>query len=79
MKLEYSLGELDKTKMEHLKERKLLLAKKTSLTSFKKLETSLSNNNTFVLPERIKVIRVDKQKRYMPYKTSLESSPLPEP
>lgn len=79
LKLEYSLGELEKMKMEHLKERKLLFAKKTSLISFKKLETSLNNKNTFVLPDRIKVIHADKEKRYMPYKTSLERSLLPEP
>jgi hypothetical protein len=79
LKLEYSLGELEKAKMERLKERKSLIAKKTSLISFKKLETSLNKDNPFVLPDRIKVIHIDKQKRYMPYKTSLERSLLPEP
>jgi hypothetical protein len=72
MKLEYTLGELEKTKMNYLRERKALLAEKTSLLSFKKIDASLSVNQGFVLPNRIKVIHMTRQKDYLPYKTSLE-------
>lgn len=79
LKLEYRIGELEKIKKDCLKERKLLLAEKTTLISFKSLETSLNKKNPFIIPDRIKVIHIDKQKRYVPYKTSLRESSLPEP
>jgi hypothetical protein len=72
MKLEYTLGELEKTKMQYLRERKALLAEKTSLLSFKKIDASLSGDQGFVLPNRVKVIHMKKQKDYLPYKTSLQ-------
>lgn len=79
LKLEYKIGELERMKNECLKERKLLLAEKSTLISFKRLETSLNKGNTFIIPDRIKVIHINKQKRYVPYKTSLRESPLTEP
>jgi hypothetical protein len=79
MKLEYSIGELEKKKVDYLKERKMLLAQKTSMLSFEKLEASFGNRQGFVLPDRVKVIHVDKQKRYLPRKTSLEKRQLAEP
>lgn len=77
--LEYSLGDLEKKKMNYLKERKMLLAEKTKLLSFAQLETSYNDNEGFFLPDRIKVIHVNKQKRSQPYKASLERSRLTEP
>jgi len=77
--LEYSLGDLEKKKMNYLGEKKMLLAEKTSLLSFEKLEASLSGNHGFVLPDRIRVIHVSKQKRYLPYKAALEKRQLAEP
>jgi hypothetical protein len=79
LRLEYSLGDLEKKKMNCLKERKMLLAEKTSLLSFAQLETSKGESESFVLPDRIKVIHVNKEKRSLPYKASLERSRLAEP
>ncbi len=78
LKLEYSLGDLEKRKMNCLRERKMLLAEKTSLLSFAKLEASEDGSEGFVLPDRVKVVHIDKQKRQLPYKASLESRQLAE-
>jgi hypothetical protein len=67
MRLEYSLGDLEKTRMNYLRERKMLLAEKTSLLSFERLETSLRGSQGFVFPDRIKVIHIRKQKGSLPY------------
>jgi hypothetical protein len=77
--LEYSFGELEKKRVNCLKEQKMLLAEKTSLLSFAKLESSRGSTGGFVLPDRVKVIHVSKEKRYLPYKASLERSQLAEP
>ncbi len=77
--LEYSLGDLEKKKMNCLKERKMLLAEKTSLLSFAKMEASHSDGEGLVLPERVKVVHASKQKRHLPYKASLERGQLAEP
>lgn len=72
MKLEYSLGDLEKTKMNYLRERKMLLAEKTRFLSLEKFEASSSGTYGFVFPDRIRVIHVKKQKDSLPYKASLE-------
>lgn len=72
LKLEYSLGALEEQKVRQLKERKLLLAERTSLLSFAKLQTSRNDGEAFVMPDRLKVIYIDTQKGYLPYKASLE-------
>jgi len=72
LKLEYSLGDLEKRKMDCLKERKILLAEKTGLLSFAKLEVSQSENESFILPDRVKVIHLSKEKRDLPQRASLE-------
>jgi len=77
--LEYSFGELEKKRMSCLKEQKMLLAEKTSLLSFAKLESSRTSAGGFVLPDRIKVIHISKEKRHLPYKVSLERRQLAEP
>jgi hypothetical protein len=68
LKMEYCLGDLEKKRMQALREKKLLLAEKTSLVAFAKLETPQAGTDGFVLPDRIKVIHVDRQKKSMPYK-----------
>ena len=77
--LEYNFGELEKKRMNCLKEQKMLLAEKTSLLSFAKMESSRGSTGGFVLPDRMKVIHVSKGKRYLPYRASLERRPLTEP
>jgi hypothetical protein len=79
LRLEYSLGDLEKKKMNYLKERKILLAEKTKLLSFAQLETSHDDSEGFSLPDRIKVIHLEKQIGSKPYKASLETSQLVEP
>lgn len=77
--LEYSLGDLEKKKMDCLKERKMLLAEKTSLVSFAKLEASYNDGEGLVLPKRVKVVHTSKQKGHLPYKASLKRGQLAEP
>jgi hypothetical protein len=72
MKLEYCLGDLEKTKMNYLRERKMLLAEKTRFLSLAKFEASPGRTYGFVFPDRIRVIHVKKQKESLPYKASLE-------
>jgi hypothetical protein len=78
VKLEYSVSDLENKKTNCLRERKMLLAEKTSLLSFAKLEEEPGASDGFVLPDRIKVIHVDRQKRSLPYKASLERRQLTE-
>jgi len=79
LKLEYGLSELDQKKMNYLKERKMLLAEKTSLLSFAKFEGDFNGKEGFILPDRLKVVHLSKQKDYAPYKASLEKKQLAEP
>lgn len=72
MKLEYNLGDLEKAKMNYLRERKTLLAEKTGLLSLEKFDVSPGETYGFVFPDRIRVIHVKKQKESLPYKASLE-------
>jgi len=77
--LEYNLSDLEKKKIECLKERKTLLAEKANILSFGKVETSLRRNYGFVFPERVRVIHVKRQKEPLPYKASLDKKRLIEP
>lgn len=79
LRLEYSLGDLEKKKMNYLKERKMLLAEKTRLLSFAQLETSHGDSEGFLLPDRVKVIHLNKQKGPVPYRASFERNQLLEP
>ena len=79
LKIEYSLSDLERKKMNCLKDRKMLLAEKISLISFVKLEDSHGSSDGFIFPDRIKVIHISNQKKYLPYKTSLEKKQLAEP
>ncbi len=79
LKLEYSLGDLEKKKMNYLKERKIMLAERASLLSFAQLEAAHSDSESFVLPDRVRVVHMDKQGRSLPYRVSLEKKQLAEP
>ncbi len=72
MKLEYNLGDLEKTKMNYLRERKSLLAEKARLLSLEKFNVSSGETHGFIFPDRIKVIHVKRQKESLPYRASLE-------
>ena len=79
LKLEYSLGELEKKKMHCLRDRKMLFAEKTSLLSFARLESSPSDQEGFVLPDRLKVVHISKQMRSLPHQASLKQKQFSEP
>jgi hypothetical protein len=79
MKLEYSLGELEKKKMQCLRDRKMLSAEKTSQLSFARLESSADDREGFILPDRLKVVHVSKQARSLPHQVSLKQKQLSEP
>ena len=78
LKLEYSLGELEKKKMHCLRDRKMLFAEKTSLLSFARLESSPIEEG-FVLPDRLKVVHISKQMRSLTQQASLKQKQLAEP
>lgn len=79
LKLEYSIGELEKKKMHCLRDRKTLFAEKTSQLSFARLEASPNDQSGFVIPDRIKVVHVSKQMRSLPHQVSLKQKQLAEP
>lgn len=79
IKLEYSVASLEKEKKNYLKERKMLLAQKSGFLGFEKLGASLNKDQEFIIPDRLKVIHIQKAERYLPHKASLESRSLPEP
>jgi len=79
IKLEYSVASLEKEKTSCLKERKMLLAQKSGFLGFEKLGTSLNKDQKFIIPDRLRVIHVQKAERYLPHKASLESRALAEP
>ncbi len=69
--LEYKIGVLEKMKAEQIKERRLLLAEKAGLQSLERLEASSMENDSFVFPDRVRVIHVKRQKGSLPHKASL--------
>jgi hypothetical protein len=77
--LEYNLSDLEQKKLYCLSERKSLLAEKTSILSFDKVEASLRGNHGFVFPDRVKVIHVKKHRGSLPHKASLERKQLTDP
>ncbi len=79
VKLEYSLGELEKKKGHLLKERKMLFAEKTSQLSFARLESSPNGQDGFVLPDRLQVVHVSKEMTSLPHRASLKQKQLAEP
>lgn len=79
LNLEYTIGELENKKTNALRERKLLLAEKSSILSFAKFTSAQSSSESFIIPNRIKIISNDNNKKYMPYRASLEKRNLNEP
>lgn len=50
--LEYNIAKLEQTKLELVKERKVLLAERASLTSYGKIEEAISRKQGLHLPDR---------------------------
>jgi len=78
IQLEYTIGTLENIKMNQLRERKMLLAEKTSLLSFEKIEASLSGSQGFIMPDRFRVVHVKKHGKISPYRTALETEHMRE-
>jgi hypothetical protein len=57
----------------------MLLAEKSSLLSFAKFEGDFNGKEGFILPDRLKVVHLSRQKTYASYKASLEKKQLAEP
>ena len=79
LNVEYNIGVLEKMKADHIKERRLLLAEKAGLQSLERLEAAAMASNSFIFPDRVKVIHVKKQKGSLPHKASLEKKQLVTP
>ena len=77
--LEYSVASLEKQKNSFLKERKMLLAQKSGFLGFDKLGASLNKGQKFIIPDRLRVIHIQKAQRYLPHKASLERRSVAEP
>ncbi|TAN43261.1 MAG: hypothetical protein EPN22_10565 [Nitrospirae bacterium] len=67
--LEYSINSLEKKKMQALRESKMLAAEKANLLSIEKLEKVASNS--FVIPDRVKVVQVKQAGMKEPQKVAL--------
>ena len=78
-KLEYSLGELEKKKVQCLRDQKMLFAEKTSQLSFARLESSPDNRDGFILPDRLRVVHVSKDAGSLPRYASLKQKHLAGP
>ncbi len=71
--LEYGLGQLERQKIELVKERKFLLAERASLYSAEKIEEIAIKHLSMSLPEREKVFFVKSASKPAPYKVSMKS------
>ncbi len=70
--MEYGISELEKARLDRLRETKMLMAEKSSLLSTQKLEKTAAGNMGLVLPDRRKVVFV-KRKDIDSYKASFEA------
>jgi hypothetical protein len=64
--LEYSISELEKHRLDSLREAKMLIAEKSSQLAFLKVEKKAATNLGLVFPSRTKVLHV-KEKSAGPY------------
>lgn len=76
VRIEYSLGELERKKAECMRDRKLLLAEKTSLLSFARFESPEHDENGFVVPDRVKVVHIGKNTSSLPRQAALKQQHL---
>jgi len=70
--MEYGISELEKARLDRLRETKMLMAEKSSLLSTQKIEKTAAGNLGLVLPDRRKVVFV-KHKDTESYKASFEA------
>jgi hypothetical protein len=70
--LEYSISELEKNRLDSLREAKMLMAEKSSQLSLLKVEKNSATNLGLVFPSRTKVLYV-KEKSARPYSAAYEA------
>ncbi|MBI5739959.1 MAG: hypothetical protein HZA16_04480 [Nitrospirae bacterium] len=70
--LEYELGELDRLRVEHVRERKMVVAQRASLYSTEKIERVAVDRLGMTLPVRENVFYVKRTPAAGPYKASLK-------
>ena len=70
--LEYGISELEKKRLDNLRETKMLIAEKSALLSLQKVEKTAALNLGLVFPNRTKVVAV-KEKDSGPIRASLET------
>ncbi len=71
--LEYKVGELDKQKVELVREKKLVIARRASFYSAKKIEDMAIKRLGMRLPERENIFFVKRTKGAGPYRASMGS------
>jgi len=76
---EYKISELDRKRMEILRDRKTLMAEKAGLLSIQSVKNKGSGKLVMVFPDRTKVVYVKKEGKNTPYKASLEGRQLSGP
>ena len=70
--MEYELGELDKTRTELVRERKMAVAQRANTYSAERIEKVALNSLGMVLPARDKVFYVQKTSEAVLYKASMK-------
>lgn len=71
--VEYRIGELEKTKMQALKERKQLVAKKAQALSIQEVQKVAMDRLGLVFPDRAKMVQVKRDKGDVPYEVSFKT------
>ncbi len=72
--MEYKLGELDKTKTDLIRERKMMVAQRANFYSTEKIEKVAMNRLGMTLPMRENVYYVKRTAVAGPYKASLDNA-----
>lgn len=71
--LEYRLGNLEKKKMELLRDRKVFLAEQSNLLYVGRLHAAAANSAGLTFPDRVKVVYVTKEKNKEAFTASLKA------
>lgn len=68
--LRYNIGTMEKTKMQLMRDNKLLMAERSHLTSIERFEKVSMKESGFIIPDRRHVVSVRLQKDKDTYKAS---------
>ena len=76
--MEYGISELEKSRMDRLRETKMLMAEKAALLASQKVEKTAAGSLGLVVPDRRRVVYV-KTRTAVPYRASFELPGLERP